>query len=225
MYPLYRIKASYEAKLATITAINSALQAENDKLKQKLDAAQTPSTAAEADIEELKEELSVRLAAADRKIHAAQNVRDSMRAQLRAASQGGSVSEAKLKEKDDYIRALNAEGEKLSKKNGELEATARRLRAQLRDVEAERDRVVAQISKAEATASAAVERVQHLETELATVQEKCELKVESARQKAESELVAVSTADAGREQPSADCCPRQRGHTQRHLGRASCCDG
>ena len=38
--------------------------------------------------------------------------------------------------------ALQAEGEKLSRRNGELEATARRLRGSLRETEAERDRLL-----------------------------------------------------------------------------------
>ena len=39
-----RVK-SYEGKLATLTAINSALQSENGELRQQLDAAATPTTA------------------------------------------------------------------------------------------------------------------------------------------------------------------------------------
>ena len=38
--------------------------------------------------------------------------------------------------------ALQAEGEKLSRRNGELEATARRLRGSLRETETERDRLL-----------------------------------------------------------------------------------
>lgn len=38
--------------------------------------------------------------------------------------------------------ALQAEGEKLSRRNGELEATVRRLRGSLRETETERDRLL-----------------------------------------------------------------------------------
>lgn len=146
---------------------------------------------AEAELQELTEEFTRRLAVAERQASAALEERDNARAQLRAAAQGGSVTEAKLKEKDDYIEALHQEGERLSKKNGELETSARRGRAQLRDVEAERDRLAAQLTKAEARASEAEERALQLESELQAAQEGAALEVEQARKEAQAELAAA----------------------------------
>ncbi len=55
-------------QLATLTAINNLLQKENEKLRADLAAAEQPSSVAEADVEELKEEFARRLAAYDKQI-------------------------------------------------------------------------------------------------------------------------------------------------------------
>ena len=72
--------------------------------------------------------------------HNNQDERDRLRAQLQAAAKGGNATEARLVEKDEYIASLRAEGESLSRKNGELEAAARKLRSILREVELDRDK-------------------------------------------------------------------------------------
>jgi hypothetical protein len=193
----HRLKATYEGKLATLSAINSALQAENQQLRNTLEESQTPSTATEAEVSELQEEFSRRLAVAERQVIAAQDERDHMRAQLRSAAQGGSVNEAKLKEKDDYIAALQREGESLSKKNAELEAAARRVRAQLRDVEAERDRLTSQLLKAEGRAEAAEQESAEIQEEWKAAQEEADLEIEQVRKEANAKVAAAKN-EAGR---------------------------
>ncbi|KAL4518019.1 hypothetical protein Ndes2526A_g02383 [Nannochloris sp. 'desiccata'] len=192
-----KLKASYEGKLATLAAINSALQAENEKLRNTLEESQTPSTATEAEISELQEEFSRRLAVAERQATAAQDERDDMRAQLRSATRGGSVNEAKLKEKDDYIAALQKEGERLSKKNGELEAAARRVRAQLRDLEADRDRLTSQLLKAESRASTAEQESVEIQEEWKAAQEEADLEIEQVLKEADAKVAAAKN-EAGK---------------------------
>jgi len=58
----------YEGKLATLTAINGVLQSENDKLKQELEQARNPTTDAEEELAELKEEFAERLGEADAQV-------------------------------------------------------------------------------------------------------------------------------------------------------------
>lgn len=57
-----------EGKLATLTVINGALQNENESLRQELAKARTPSSTTDAELHELQEEFTRRLAAADRTI-------------------------------------------------------------------------------------------------------------------------------------------------------------
>ena len=59
---------SLEGKLATLTAINSALQSESATLRGRAEEAAAPSSATEAEVAELTEEFGRRLGAADRQI-------------------------------------------------------------------------------------------------------------------------------------------------------------
>ncbi len=124
-----------------MTAINSALKSENETLRHQLDEAAAPRSSAEEELIELKQEFTRRLGQHEKKISTLKEERDRLRSQLQAAAKGGTASEARLVEKDEYIASLRSEGEALSRKNGELEAAARKLRASLRDVELERDKV------------------------------------------------------------------------------------
>jgi hypothetical protein len=114
-----------------------------------------------------------------------------MRAQLRSASQGGSVNEAKLKEKDDYIKALQVEGSKLSAKNTELETAARTARAQLRDVEAECDRLASQLVKTERRAETAEREAVELREEWLEAKEEADLELEQVKEEAAKKLAAA----------------------------------
>lgn len=60
-----RVK-QYEGKLATLSVFNDALQKENTKLREELEDAQTPRTATDEEVLELKQEFSRRMAAADK---------------------------------------------------------------------------------------------------------------------------------------------------------------
>lgn len=62
-------------------------------------------------MKELQEEFARRLGEADRRVSALQDDKERLRAQLAVASQGGTVTEVRLQEKDEYIAALQAEGE------------------------------------------------------------------------------------------------------------------
>ena len=63
----YRLR-QHESKLATLTIINGALQKENEQLRKGLEAAQQPSSLAEEELLDLKEEFARRLGAADRTV-------------------------------------------------------------------------------------------------------------------------------------------------------------
>jgi Tfp pilus assembly protein FimV len=62
-----------------------------------------------------------------------------------------------------------AEGEALSRKNGELEATMRKLRGSLREAETERERAATRLASAEAALGGEQERAVHA-TQAAAVQ-------------------------------------------------------
>lgn len=58
----------YEGKLATLTIINGALQTENEELRERIAAADEPTSNAEEELQDLKEEFTRRLGAAQKTI-------------------------------------------------------------------------------------------------------------------------------------------------------------
>ncbi|GAB4819793.1 hypothetical protein N2152v2_006839 [Parachlorella kessleri] len=189
---LERKTKSFEGKLATLTAINSALQTENDKLRKQLAEAEAPKTKGDAEVAELKEEFARRLGAADRQIAQLQDDKDRLRQQLQLASQGGTASEARIHEKEEHIKSLQREGEKLSRRNGELEATTRKLRAQLRDAESERDRLAGRVEGLEVQLEEAQQRGQQAEQALADQAAAHEAELQEMQRSAELRLSVVN---------------------------------
>ena len=57
-------------------------------------------------------------------------------------SQGGSSVQARLKEREEHITSLQKEGEVLARKNGELEASMRKVRASLKESDADKTRLL-----------------------------------------------------------------------------------
>ena len=62
---VYRAK-QYEEKLATFSVFNDALQKENTKLREQLEASEVPQTATDQEVQELKLEFARRMASVER---------------------------------------------------------------------------------------------------------------------------------------------------------------
>ncbi|KAL2609084.1 hypothetical protein R1flu_027657 [Riccia fluitans] len=111
------------------------LMGENEKLKLALDDLKAKSNDVELDA--LREEYQQRLGAAERKVYALTKERD----MLRREQSRKNDSSILLKEKDEIIKQVMAEGEELSKKQAALEGTVKKLRAQIRELEEEKQRL------------------------------------------------------------------------------------
>ena len=79
-----------------------------------------------------------------------------MELKVRGESAGGNQERVKALEK--ALAEQRAESERLSRRNGELDGTARRLRDKLRALEGERDRTLARVHAAQANLQAEVDR-------------------------------------------------------------------
>ncbi|GMQ08606.1 hypothetical protein CsSME_00052259 [Camellia sinensis var. sinensis] len=88
----------------------------------------------EAEIESLREEYHHKVAALERKVYALTKERDTLRREQSKKSDAAAL----LKEKDEIINQVMAEGEELSKKQAAQESQIRKLRAQIRDLEEEK---------------------------------------------------------------------------------------
>ncbi|XP_039004671.1 golgin candidate 5-like, partial [Hibiscus syriacus] len=88
----------------------------------------------EAEIELLREEYHQRVSTLERKVYSLTKERDTLRKEHNKKSDAAAL----LKEKNEIIKQVMAEGEELSKKQATQEALIRKLRAQIREIEEEK---------------------------------------------------------------------------------------
>ncbi|KAK8988672.1 hypothetical protein V6N11_030052 [Hibiscus sabdariffa] len=112
-------------EIAKLMNENEQLKAVIEDLKRKSD---------EAEIELLREEYHQRVSTLERKVYALTKERDTLRREQNKKSDAAAL----LKEKDEIIKQVMAEGEELSKKQATQEAHIRKLRAQIREHEEEK---------------------------------------------------------------------------------------
>ncbi|KAJ7951756.1 golgin candidate 5 [Quillaja saponaria] len=108
------------------------LMNENEHMKAVIEDLKGKSN--EAEIEYLREEYHQRVATLERKVYALTRERDTLRREQNKKSDAAAL----LKEKDEIITQVMAEGEELSKKQAAQESTIRKLRAQTRELEEEK---------------------------------------------------------------------------------------
>uniref|UniRef100_A0A6M2EXF7 TATA element modulatory factor 1 TATA binding domain-containing protein n=1 Tax=Populus davidiana TaxID=266767 RepID=A0A6M2EXF7_9ROSI len=112
-------------EIAKLMNENEHLKAVIGELKRKTN---------EAEIESLREEYHQRVSTLERKVYALTKERDTLRREQNKKSDAAAL----LKEKDEIINQVMAEGEELSKKQATQESTIRKLRAQIRELEEEK---------------------------------------------------------------------------------------
>ncbi|KAM3412690.1 hypothetical protein ACQJBY_004056 [Aegilops geniculata] len=102
------------------------LMNENEQLKSTINELKG-NKSVEEEMEALKDEYHQRVATLERKVYALTKERDTLRREQNKKSDAAAL----LKEKDEIITQVMAEGEELSRKQAAQEATIRKLRAQL----------------------------------------------------------------------------------------------
>ncbi|KAJ4952297.1 hypothetical protein NE237_029129 [Protea cynaroides] len=95
----------------------------------------------ESELDSLREEYHQRVAALERKVYALTKERDTLRREQNKKSDAAAL----LKEKDEIINQVMAEGEELSKKQAAQESQIRKLRAQIREFEEEKKGLVTKL--------------------------------------------------------------------------------
>ncbi|KAM0005529.1 putative TATA element modulatory factor 1, TATA binding protein [Helianthus debilis subsp. tardiflorus] len=181
-------KVKKEMKLMETALLGAAKQAqtkadeienlmnENEQLKSLLEEQRRKSN--EAEVESLREEYHQRVSTLERKVYALTRERDTLRREQNKKSDAAAL----LKEKDEIITQVMAEGEELSKKQAAQESTIRKLRAQIRELEEEKKGLITKLqveeSKVEsikrdkaATEKLLQETIEKNQAELATQKE------------------------------------------------------
>ncbi|KAJ6700770.1 GOLGIN CANDIDATE 5 [Salix koriyanagi] len=108
------------------------LMNENEHLKIVVGELKRKSS--DAEIDSLREEYHQRVSTLERKVYALTKERDTLKREQNKKSDAAAL----LKEKDEIINQVMAEGEELSKKQAVQESTIRKLRAQMRELEEEK---------------------------------------------------------------------------------------
>ncbi|XP_068647129.1 golgin candidate 5-like [Aristolochia californica] len=115
------------------------LMNENEHLKSMVEELKRKSGECESDA--LREEYHQRVASLERKVYALTKERDTLRREQSKKSDATAL----LKEKDEIISQVMAEGEELSRKQASQESQIRKLRAQIRELEEEKQRLNSKI--------------------------------------------------------------------------------
>lgn len=121
------------------------LMNENEQLKSVIDEVKRKTN--EAEIESLREEYHQRVAVLERKVYSLTKERDTLRREQNKKSDAAAL----LKEKDEIITQVMAEGEQLSKKQAAQEGQIRKLRAQIRELEEEKKGLLTKLQVEENT--------------------------------------------------------------------------
>ncbi|KAG6605279.1 Golgin candidate 5, partial [Cucurbita argyrosperma subsp. sororia] len=142
MHELEKVKAEMEKKETALQGAVRQAQAkaaeieklmnENEHLNTVIEKLKKKSS--DAEIESLREEYHQRVSTLERKVYALTKERDTLRREQNKKSDAASL----LKEKDEIINQVMAEGEELSKKQAAQESQIRKLRAQIRELEEEK---------------------------------------------------------------------------------------
>lgn len=177
----------------------SRLLIENEQLKNTIeDLKKKPP---EADSDALRDEYQQRLGALERKVYALTKERDTLRREQSRKSDAAVL----LKEKDEIIKQVMAEGEELSKKQAAQEAQMRKLRAQIRELEEEKQRLNSKLQVEEA-------KVESIKKDKAATEKALQEAVESSQ----AELAAQKEfyTKALNEAKEAEALAEARGNTE-----------
>lgn len=158
-------------QLSDLEKVVEALSAKNQELVLN------STRISEGELEAMRAEFEQRLGVAERKVYALSKERDA----LKKGSEKLSDVNLLVKEKDDIIKQVMEEGEKLSRKVTEMEGAIKKLRGQVREVEVERDKARQQHT-AEVEASEALKRGKaKAERDLAAALEHSKAELEAQR--------------------------------------------
>ncbi|GIL51684.1 hypothetical protein Vafri_7615 [Volvox africanus] len=192
-------------RVSDLQQVVAGLQTRNEELALR------SAGLSEADFEAVRTEFEQRLAAAERKVYALTKERDALRKGAEKLADYGAL----VKEKDDIIKQVMDEGEKLSKKQVELESIIKRLRGQLTAVEAERDKLATRLA-AEESGAAELRRVKaKLEKDLVSAGEQAKADLESQREHFELLLQKAKSDQVDAEERARDAAAQGLGRRLR----------
>lgn len=169
----------------------SALQGQNEKLQAKVASLEQMT----ADTDAMKEEMTERVAAAERRVYALTKERDMLRKETERKGDSAML----LREKDNIIKEVMEEGEKLSKKQAEMEGMIKKNRATIKELEAERDRLKSGLKDEEAKLEALARDKEAAEEDFKTAVDRTAKELEDQKAYYVEQLTKARSAAAAAE--------------------------
>lgn len=166
------------------------LMNENEQLKSTINDLKGKTS--EADIDALKDEYHQRVSSLERKVYALTRERDALRREQNKKSDAALL----LKEKDEIISQVMAEGEELSKKQAIQESTIRKLRAQIREFEEEKQKLISKLQAEEAKVDSVIKEKAEIEKLLHETIEKNQAELAAQKEFYTSALNAAKEAES-----------------------------
>lgn len=154
------------------------LQQKNEELVLKT------AKISEQELEEMRAEFEKRLGAAERKVYALTKERDALKRGNEKLGDYGNL----LREKDDIIKQVMAEGERLAGKQAELESTLKKLRQQMKDSETERTRLASKLADEEAASEGLRKAKSKLERDITALLAQHKAELDAQRQEYDAAL-------------------------------------
>jgi chromosome segregation ATPase len=144
------------------------------------------------ELDALREEYQQRVSAAERKVYALTKERDMLRREQNRKSDSSIL----LKEKDEIIKQVMAEGEELSKKQAVQEGQMKKLRAQIRELEDEKQRLNSKLQVEEAKVESIRKDKAATEKALQESVERCQVELASQKEYYSKALMEAKDAAA-----------------------------
>lgn len=180
-------------ELADMQHVQDQIMARNEELARKA------AKVSEDDLAAAQAEFEARCATAERKVYALTKERDALR---RGSEKLNSVNEL-LKEKDNIIAQVMAEGEQLSRKQGNLEATIKKLRQQIKEMETAATKIESKRAIEEARIESAAKAKARLESDMAAAANKHKIELEAQKQHYEGLLQQSRSSQLAAEERAA----------------------
>ncbi|KAL4012926.1 hypothetical protein IC575_025072 [Cucumis melo] len=208
MHELEKVKGEMKMMETALQGAARQAQAKADEIAKLMNDNEHLNTVIEelkkkssdAEIESLREEYHQRVSVLEKKVYALTKERDSLRREQNRKSDVAAL----LKEKDEIINQVMAEGEELSKKQAAQESQIRKLRAQIRELEEEKKGLITKLQVEEnkvdsikrdktATEKLLQETIEKHQTELAAQKEYYTTALTAAK---EAEALAEARANS-----------------------------
>jgi len=160
-----------EKQIETQARELAVLQEQNSQLSNSTSQLEAKATASEQEVISLKSEYGGRLQAEQKRVQALTKERDALR-RLTTIKAPDENTQQKLREKEQQLEQVLAEGNALSKRVGEQDAVVRKLRGQVKDLEASENKAKKRVEELELKVETLMQQILQYENDRQVLEER-----------------------------------------------------